>query len=560
MAEELARLWGNLSLSAVESTDAVLLEEEVVELSAKGKSCVVGKLMSDHVVGKDQIRSKMIRSWKTTGMVSFKVVGKNLFLIEFEVLWDKERVLEGRPWTFEFQLFSIVDFDGLTPPQQLEFNEESFWIRMYNLPLACMGKEMGVRLGSSAGVVEEVDTNEDGVGWGEFLRVRVRLNIYKPLVRGRMLKIRNKTELIPFRYEKIPKFCYQCGVISHGDIGCQKKDSRRHQGGGVGLQFGPWLRTPSPNRWSERGSGSGGAAENKGQGGGRSEWGFSGDHQARSGGSWRNGPDCNGLFNESLNHPINGSFNEALSSQRRKGKSNIPNVSVGIHNGGDMGADWEGDRLSGNQGNSKQGISDCNGQFNESSNHPSNGSFNEALNSPRRKGNTNIPNVFAEIYYGGDMGADMVTEGENLEGCGKKGVVINAGSKINEVFQTKAIKGNIPATRGKSRINEQEINKDVVVGSMLGVNGTGAERLATDLRGSHVTYVKPKGTWKKRARAAPRDGETSRGVVSSLGPRKADSQGDIDGVSRLNKIWRRKEEDTIGGSKAAADSQPRRGQ
>lgn len=45
------------------------------------------------------------------------------------------------------------------------FNEESFLVRMYNMPLACMDREMGVKLGSSAGTIEEVDTNEDGIGW-----------------------------------------------------------------------------------------------------------------------------------------------------------------------------------------------------------------------------------------------------------------------------------------------------------------------------------------------------------------------------------------------------------
>jgi hypothetical protein len=37
MADELARLWGNFSLSVEESIDEDLLEEEVIKISAKGK-------------------------------------------------------------------------------------------------------------------------------------------------------------------------------------------------------------------------------------------------------------------------------------------------------------------------------------------------------------------------------------------------------------------------------------------------------------------------------------------------------------------------------------------
>jgi hypothetical protein len=46
-----------------------------------------------------------------------------------------------------------------------------FWVRMFNFPLACMGKEVGFQIGATMGQVEEVDTDE-GVGWGKYLRVR----------------------------------------------------------------------------------------------------------------------------------------------------------------------------------------------------------------------------------------------------------------------------------------------------------------------------------------------------------------------------------------------------
>jgi hypothetical protein len=74
---------------------------------------------------------------------SLKVVGKNMFLIDFEHFWDKSRVLEGRPWVFDGNLFSMEDFNGLTSPTEIEFEKVAFWIWMFNLPLACMGREVG---------------------------------------------------------------------------------------------------------------------------------------------------------------------------------------------------------------------------------------------------------------------------------------------------------------------------------------------------------------------------------------------------------------------------------
>jgi hypothetical protein len=138
---------------------------------SSGTHCLVGKLLLERYIGKDVIRREMIRGWWPTGHLSFKVLGENLFLLEFEHEWDKTKVLEGRPWTFHGNLFYVEDFDGLSPPSKIDFTQAVFWVRMCNLPLACMGKEMSFQIGAMLGTMKEVDADEDGVGWGEFLRV-----------------------------------------------------------------------------------------------------------------------------------------------------------------------------------------------------------------------------------------------------------------------------------------------------------------------------------------------------------------------------------------------------
>jgi hypothetical protein len=60
------------------------------------------------------------------------------------------------------------------------------------------------------GQVEEVDTDKDGIGLGEFLQVKIKIDLYKPLTRGRMLKFDGKLTLIGFKFEHLPKFCYHC--------------------------------------------------------------------------------------------------------------------------------------------------------------------------------------------------------------------------------------------------------------------------------------------------------------------------------------------------------------
>jgi hypothetical protein len=182
--EDLASKWGKLSLREEEQVGVSLEAPEIVPLVTRGRSCVVGKLVADRIIPREYYKAPLTRIWHPMGSVTFNVIGENLFIAEFEYEEDKSRIFEGKPWIFDGYLVSLVDFDGLTPPEELNFDYASFWIRMYNLPLACMGKSIGEKIGSSVGLVEEVDVLEEAAGWGEYLRVKVSIELSKPLARG----------------------------------------------------------------------------------------------------------------------------------------------------------------------------------------------------------------------------------------------------------------------------------------------------------------------------------------------------------------------------------------
>jgi hypothetical protein len=106
--EDLAELWGKFMLTEVEQDGLEAVEEEVDGISNQGSHCLVGKLISERLIGKDTIRKIMVRNWRPSGSVVFKVLGENLFLLKFELEWDKIRIMEGRQWFFEQQLFSLL--------------------------------------------------------------------------------------------------------------------------------------------------------------------------------------------------------------------------------------------------------------------------------------------------------------------------------------------------------------------------------------------------------------------------------------------------------------------
>jgi hypothetical protein len=60
------------------------------------------------------------------------------------------------------------------------------------MPLLCMNKSVGSKIGESLEELEDVDVVGDGAGWGRCLRLRVIIDLHKPLERGRALKLGGK--------------------------------------------------------------------------------------------------------------------------------------------------------------------------------------------------------------------------------------------------------------------------------------------------------------------------------------------------------------------------------
>lgn len=125
--------------------------------------------------------------------------------------------MKGGTWSFDKSLLLFEDLKGGNGLDSLDFRYAPFWVHFHKLPMACFYRKYAITLANSIGSFDYVDLSDCGSPKGETLRVRVITDIKKPLRRGTNVKVDSMGEEIwsPITYEKLPDFCYQCGLIGH---------------------------------------------------------------------------------------------------------------------------------------------------------------------------------------------------------------------------------------------------------------------------------------------------------------------------------------------------------
>jgi hypothetical protein len=89
MVDDLSKMWETFTLTESGDLEFDIPGGEFREVVPRGQMCIVGKLIAKQMVSKEALKASLIRLWKPSGNLSFKVLGENLFLIDFVELGAK---------------------------------------------------------------------------------------------------------------------------------------------------------------------------------------------------------------------------------------------------------------------------------------------------------------------------------------------------------------------------------------------------------------------------------------------------------------------------------------
>lgn len=184
----------------------------------------IGRVFAERLVSADGLAQTLGKIWCPIKGVACKDLGENHFLFTFMQGSGKRRALDEGPWMFGKDLVIMVDYEEEKTLEEITFAYTPIWVRVSKMPLGMMNKATGEAIGKEMGQFLSMDKEEDNTAVGQYLWIKVKIDIRKPLMRGVTLYVgkEEKSVWCPVVYEFLPDFCYTCGIIGHTDKACSQ--------------------------------------------------------------------------------------------------------------------------------------------------------------------------------------------------------------------------------------------------------------------------------------------------------------------------------------------------
>ena len=240
MDQEVVNSLGNLKLTKEEEEDIVVANSSSSRILEECSLSLFGRLLLDRHQNLRALKNTLKAAWKMGFDLRIVEVGNSILQFKFGSRCQLEWVEKSGPWNFENNLLLLCRWrKGLTS-KKICFSHSPLWVQIWGLPFENMTEDNGREIGNKIGSVLEVDKRAIQADQAKFLRIRVEMQLDKPLRRGGGYVKNDEGGRIwvDFRYERLPIFCYICEILRHDEKHCLASPLEQSSG----RQYGEWLK------------------------------------------------------------------------------------------------------------------------------------------------------------------------------------------------------------------------------------------------------------------------------------------------------------------------------
>jgi hypothetical protein len=195
----------HLDLREDELDDVVIAAEEVKEYQKASRWMAIGKVHTSRSFSAEALFGKMKAVWNLSREPICREAGENLFVFTMHCLGDWKKVVHQGPWTFRGWAVMIQDYDGKEDPVNISFDGLHVWAQIHGIPELYRKVHIVDDLARRIGKAREVQMNPKLYYEGNYVRIRVLVNVGRPLTRVVSLNVEGEGKKLLFvKYEKVP--------------------------------------------------------------------------------------------------------------------------------------------------------------------------------------------------------------------------------------------------------------------------------------------------------------------------------------------------------------------
>ncbi|XP_012834055.1 PREDICTED: uncharacterized protein LOC105954917 [Erythranthe guttata] len=227
----------------LEEEDGIVVTQTLTDPRAAGQGMsLVGRIVTTKEISFHTIKSNVTRLLQPVKGCSFSPIGPNRFVIYFEHPLDLKHAKSGCPWILEKNALLLQELDQNSDPTTTDIIWMPIVVRLHHIPIGQRSVLVATLMGNKIGSTVEV-LNANQLRTAQFIRVKVTIDVMKSLKRGMYLHtVDGSKTWISFTYERLPNFCFLCGVLGHGENRCPTRYEENFVDPGTDLPYGTWLR------------------------------------------------------------------------------------------------------------------------------------------------------------------------------------------------------------------------------------------------------------------------------------------------------------------------------
>ena len=181
--KNLEEMLQHLDLKDDELDDVIVGEEDTKKYEADARWLAIGKVNTTRQFSSSSMFETMKSIWGLARVPTYREAGENLYIFQMFCLGDWKKVVHGGPCLFRGMGMLIEDYDGKQDPESVSFDGLFVWAQIHNIPELYRKLEIVDQLARRIGRVKETQLSPRLFYEGNYVRIRARVLVDKPLTR-----------------------------------------------------------------------------------------------------------------------------------------------------------------------------------------------------------------------------------------------------------------------------------------------------------------------------------------------------------------------------------------